>query len=47
MTLIWRFCAAADVHAGDAVHGFERAADLLVGDLGQLADAALAADGQA
>ena len=33
---------AADVHAADVVHGFERPADLLVGDLGQLANGAVA-----
>ena len=44
--LIWRVRAAADIDAADAVHGFERAADLLVGDFGELADRAVAADGQ-
>src|SRR5690348_1227083 len=36
--------AAGKVHATYAVHGFERAADLLVGDFGEFADAAAAAD---
>ena len=37
---------AADVDAADAVHGLERAADLLVGDLGELAHGPVAADGE-